>query len=98
MTALLKYPGAKWSLAEWIIGHFPPHHSYLEPFFGSGAVLDFIKGCAYFIDRVKIGKLNYHPSDIDWAKFGREAEAACREAGLDYYIKDSLRKEMARNV
>ncbi len=39
MTALLKYPGAKWSLAEWIIGHFPPHHSYLEPFFGSGAVL-----------------------------------------------------------
>lgn len=39
MTAILKYPGAKWSLAEWIIGHFPPHHSYLEPFFGSGAVL-----------------------------------------------------------
>lgn len=39
MNAILKYPGAKWSLAEWIIGHFPPHHSYLEPFFGSGAVL-----------------------------------------------------------
>ena len=39
MNAVIKYPGAKWSLAEWIIGHFPPHHSYLEPFFGSGAVL-----------------------------------------------------------
>ncbi len=39
MNAILKYPGAKWSLAEWIIGHFPSHHSYLEPFFGSGAVL-----------------------------------------------------------
>lgn len=38
MNAILKYPGSKWSLAEWIIGHFPPHHSYLEPFFGSGAV------------------------------------------------------------
>ena len=44
--------------------------------------------------RVKIGKLNYHPSDIDWAKFGREAVAACEEMGLDYYIKDSLRAEM----
>ena len=35
----MKYPGSKWSLAHWIIGMFPPHHSYLEPFFGSGAVL-----------------------------------------------------------
>lgn len=39
MNAVVKYPGAKWSLASWIIGHFPKHHSYLEPFFGSGAVL-----------------------------------------------------------
>ena len=39
MNSVLKYPGSKWSLAEWIVGHFPPHHSYLEPFFGSGAVL-----------------------------------------------------------
>jgi len=39
MNAVFKYPGAKWSLAQWIIEHFPPHHSYLEPFFGSGAVL-----------------------------------------------------------
>lgn len=22
MNAVLKYPGAKWSLSEWIIGHF----------------------------------------------------------------------------
>lgn len=35
---ILKYPGAKWNLAPWIISHFPAHAHYVEPFFGSGAV------------------------------------------------------------
>ena len=39
MKAIMKYPGSKWSLATWIIDFFPDHHSYLEPFFGSGAIL-----------------------------------------------------------
>ena len=36
---VLRYIGSKWSIADWIIGHFPPHDAYVEPFFGSGAVL-----------------------------------------------------------
>ena len=35
---VLKYPGAKWSIAKWILGFMPEHEVYLEPFFGSGAV------------------------------------------------------------
>lgn len=41
MKALFRYPGSKWSIADWIIGHFPAGYEkmvYLEPFVGSGAV------------------------------------------------------------
>jgi len=38
MKRILNYPGSKWRLAPWIIEHMPEHETYLEPFFGSGAV------------------------------------------------------------
>jgi len=41
MNNILKYPGSKWKIAQWIISHFPEgyeHLAYLEAFFGSGAV------------------------------------------------------------
>lgn len=53
---------------------------------------------AGIVDKVKIGKLNYHKSDINWADFGRKAEAQCVKLGLNYYIKDSLRAEMNKDV
>ena len=38
MRSVLKYPGSKWNIAEQIVDLIPEHHSYVEPFFGSGAV------------------------------------------------------------
>jgi DNA adenine methylase len=35
---VLKWPGAKWSIASRIVEIMPKHKIYLEPFFGSGAV------------------------------------------------------------
>lgn len=37
--SVLKYPGSKWNIANQIVSMLPKHHSYVEPFFGSGAVL-----------------------------------------------------------
>lgn len=38
MKRILNYPGSKWNLADFIISMMPAHTTYLEPFFGSGAV------------------------------------------------------------
>lgn len=39
MKNVLHYPGSKKRIAQWIINQMPTHHSYLEPFFGGGAIL-----------------------------------------------------------
>lgn len=67
-----------------------------EPVIDADEVLDCIRECHDFIDKAKIGKLNYFPSTINWKQFGQEAEALCLELGIDYYIKDDLRKEMEK--
>lgn len=35
---VLKYPGSKWRIADNLVELILPHHTYLEPYFGSGAV------------------------------------------------------------
>jgi DNA adenine methylase len=36
---VLHYLGSKWTIAPWVIEHFPAHTTYVEPFGGGAAVL-----------------------------------------------------------
>lgn len=94
-------PGAKMTarrLIDLVTAHEKGIETWVsfEPVLNAEKVLDTISHFGRYMDKVKIGKLNYHPSDIDWKKFGHDAEVLCRSMGLDYYIKDSLRAEMMK--
>lgn len=39
MKRILNYVGSKWNLSKWILNQMPEHEVYLEPYFGSGAIL-----------------------------------------------------------
>lgn len=70
-------------MAEWIISHFPEHQTYIEPFFGSGAVF-FKKGSSNIetINDMDSSVVNLfkvirdHPHElatgIEWTPFSRE--------------------------
>ena len=67
-----------------------------EPVLDAEDVLSCIADYSYYFNKIKVGKLNYYPSDIDWKAFGTEAERLCKKSGVEYYIKDDLRKEMMK--
>lgn len=71
-----------------------------EPVLNPNDVIQFID-LAEYVNLWKVGKLNYHKSDVDWKDFGERVtkllESKKRLRGIDYYIKDSLKKEINRN-
>ncbi|WP_010501354.1 DNA adenine methylase [Paenibacillus elgii] len=88
---ILHYPGSKWSMAEWIISHMPPHTTYMEPFLGSGAVffnkppsaletINDLDGDVVNLFRV----IRDHPEElahlVQWTPYSREEYYASYEA------------------
>ncbi|HZK84874.1 MAG TPA: radical SAM protein [Desulfosporosinus sp.] len=68
-----------------------------EPVIEPIGVLELIYNLPVMVSKdtlLKIGKLNHYKTDIDWRKFGLEAERICKENGWNYYIKEDLRAEM----
>lgn len=94
MKAILKYPGAKWRISDWIISHFPEHKVYLEPFFGSGGVF-FNKQPSYIetINDINGEVVNLfrvcreHPKElarvIEFTPFAREEFQNCKDTAYD---------------
>lgn len=70
-----------------------------EPVINPADILQFIE-CADYVDMWKVGKLNYHPSSVDWKDFGERVEnllkSKRRTLGIKYYLKESLRNEMSK--
>ena len=88
---IIKYPGAKWSIADWIVSLMPPHKSYLEPFFGSGAIF-FTK------PRSRIETINDMDGEIvNLFRVVRDMpEALERAVALTPYIREEYEKAWER--
>ena len=57
LKSVLKYPGSKWAQAHWIISFFPQHRTYVEPYFGGGAVFFTMKPSEYEVINDKSGSV-----------------------------------------
>ncbi|MFS0784762.1 DNA adenine methylase [Bacillus sp. 1P06AnD] len=99
---ILHYPGSKWSMASWIISHMPEHKTYLEPFFGSGAV--FFNKSASVIETINdmdssivnlFKVIRDQPealaAGIEWTPFSREEYYAAYESDTGDSLEDARR-------
>jgi DNA repair photolyase len=66
----------------------------LEPVIYPEVTLEIIRQTHDFVDRFKVGKMNYHPHSrtIDWYHFASEVDALLDDLKCDYYIKEDLKK------
>jgi len=66
----------------------------LEPVLYPEISLTIIRETHTFVDKFKVGTLNYHPhsKNIDWAKFAHDANDLLSALHSDYYLKEDLRK------
>jgi DNA repair photolyase len=66
----------------------------LEPVLYPETALEIIRRTHKFVDKFKVGTLNYHPHarNIDWHRFAGDVKSLLDELNCDYYLKNDLRK------
>lgn len=74
MRRVLKYSGSKWNIASQLVKLMPPHHSYIEPYFGSGAVL-FNKTALLHRDNQRPGRRGDKPFQVHPRRFRVSGQA-----------------------
>jgi hypothetical protein len=52
--------------------------------------LQIIKELHPIVNHWKVGKINYHKSDVDWIEFREQVTDLLESVDADFYIKKSL--------
>ncbi len=102
MKAILKYPGSKWRISEWLLSHFPEHKVYCEPFFGSGAVffnkkpsyietINDVDGNIVNLFRVCREQPEALAKAIEFTPFSREEYIDCYDMSVDDKVERARR-------